>query len=344
MTWTYKLHSFSILKSPSRISSVDFFRAIAILAVMLYHFRQALPAGYLGVDLFFVISGFLVGGIVVRTTIKDEHTSFFKFILQRGFKIWPSYYVYIIFIFLYYGRDFSWDSIGKYLLFYQNYTGETSHIWSLCVEEQFYILLPILFIFIQSLKQRLKIKVMKTAVYSLIAAGILFKFASYYLTNSQDTFAATHNRLDGLAWGVLLSIHLSGRSSVSKPWLFVIAGVIMLFTSISLSLYSPYFKSLLLHSFVPAAFYLIMAGLYHVDFSRLFLLRIVSYYSYNIFLWHPLVGGTILTNFGFSSITLIISLILSVVVGVIATILIEEPFLKLRGQIFDRKNRSGLKS
>ena len=73
-----------------------------------------------------------------------------------------------------------------------------------------------------------------------------------------------------------------------------------------------------------------MAGLYHVDFSRLGLLRIVSYYSYNIFLWHALIGGVILNKFGFSAITLVVYLIVSVVVGAITTILIEEPFLKLR--------------
>ncbi len=333
MAAALKLHSLSVLKSPSRISSIDFFRAMAILSVMLYHFRKILPMGYLGVDLFFVISGFLVGGIVVKATFENRHTSFFKFILQRGFKIWPSYYFFIFFIFWYKDRDFTWDNIGKYLFFYQNYTGESSPIWSLCVEEHFYILLPILFILIQKFTGDLKIKIMKAAVYSIIAAGILFKFASYYLTNSHDTFAGTHNRLDGLAWGVLLSINLYRKPSVKKPWLYIVSGLVILIATIISSLYSPYFKSLFLHSFTPVSFYLLMAGLYHVDFSRLHLLRIVSYYSYNIFLWHSLVGGVIIGQFGFSVFIIIVSMVASVIVGAVVTIIVEEPFLRLRESV-----------
>lgn len=289
--------------------------------------------GYLGVDLFFVISGFLVGGIVVKATFEDKQTSFFKFILQRGFKIWPSYYFFILFFFWYKGRDFTWDNIGKYLFFYQNYTGESSPIWSLCVEEHFYLLLPLLFILIQAFKGDVKIKIMKISVISIIASGILFKFASYYLTRSQDTFAGTHNRLDGLAWGVLLSINLYQNTSLRKPWLYVIAGITILIVTIITSIYCPYFKKLLLHSLTPFSFYLIIAGLYKVDFSRLYLLRIVSYYSYNIFLWHSLVGGVIIAEFGFSAVTIVASLISSIIIGALATLLIEEPFLNLRESI-----------
>jgi len=340
MASALKLHSLSVLRSPSRISSIDFFRAMAIIAVMLYHFRKFLPYGYLGVDLFFVISGFLVGGIVVKATIEDRHTSFFKFIFQRGFKIWPSYYVFILFLFWFESRSFAWNSIGKYLLFYQNYTAEASHIWSLCVEEHFYILLPILFIILQQLQGALKLKMMKIAVCSIIVAGILFKFASYYLTNSHATFAGTHNRIDGLAWGVLLCIRFSENSVVKKPVIYAVAGLLTLSSSVVASIYSPYFKTLLLHSFAPFSFYLIITGLYHVDFSRHGLLRIISYYSYNIFLWHTLIGGFILNKFGFSFLTLIVYLFASVIVGALATILIEEPFLKLRESIGVLKNRT----
>ena len=332
MAAAFNLHSLSILKSPSRISSIDFFRALAILAVIFCHFGHKVNFGYLGVDLFFVISGFLVGGIVVRTTTEGKHTSFLKFILQRGFKIWPSYYFFILILF-WYERGFSWNAMAKYLFFYQNYTGEPSHIWSLCVEEHFYILLPLLFIVIQKFEGNMKITMMKATVWSLIIAGILFKFVSYYYTKSHATFAATHNRLDGLAWGVLLAIRLSENPYVKRTWLYVVAGIIILSASIAASVYSLYFENLFLNSLAPIAFYLIMRGLYYVDFSRLRILRFISYYSYNIFLWHALVGGLIIDKLGFSILTLIVYLISAVLVGAAATILIEEPFLRLRGSL-----------
>src|SRR6478609_13300 len=85
------LQSLRTLSSPERNSAVDVFRAVAIIAVALYHFKEILPLGYIGVDLFFVISGLLVGGILTRSFARGERINFPKFFLQRGFKIWPSY-------------------------------------------------------------------------------------------------------------------------------------------------------------------------------------------------------------------------------------------------------------
>ncbi len=86
-----------LLTTNNRISSLDVFRGIAILAVIFYHFHQTLSFGKLGVDLFFVISGFLVGGILIREYEKNKGINIPRFLLQRGFKIWPSYYFLLLF-------------------------------------------------------------------------------------------------------------------------------------------------------------------------------------------------------------------------------------------------------
>lgn len=91
-----KLKSIEIIESKSRISSVDIFRGFAILPVVLFHFNNTLPFGYLGVDLFFVISGLLVGSILIKQYKSRNKINFFQFVLQRGFKIWPSYYSFFI--------------------------------------------------------------------------------------------------------------------------------------------------------------------------------------------------------------------------------------------------------
>jgi len=153
------LKSSQVLQSNKRIASVDVFRSVAILSVVFYHFNGFLPYGYFGVDLFFVISGLLVGGIVINQFKGPNGINFWKFIFQRGFKIWPSYYWFLLFgsivAILFYSnldRYFiinpNFKDISRYIFFYQNYTGGPAHIpfdvvWSLCIEEHFYLLLPL---------------------------------------------------------------------------------------------------------------------------------------------------------------------------------------------------------
>ena len=91
-----KLRVFKVLNDKDRISSIDIFRSVAILSVVIYHFNETLPFGYLGVDLFFVISGLLIGTILISEFVKRDSIHYVSFILKRGFKIWPSYYVFLI--------------------------------------------------------------------------------------------------------------------------------------------------------------------------------------------------------------------------------------------------------
>ena len=60
------LESIKILRSANRNSTIDVFRAVAIIIVVIYHYGELIPFGYIGVDLFFVISGLLVGGLLTK--------------------------------------------------------------------------------------------------------------------------------------------------------------------------------------------------------------------------------------------------------------------------------------
>lgn len=352
-----KLKAFDIIKNTNRISSVDVFRSLAIIAVVIYHFNFSLPYGHLGVDLFFVVSGLLVGGLLTKEIENGIRINFLKFILQRGFKIWPSYYVFIFFgsllaISFYHSSHPDqiipfWD-LKRYLLFYQNYTGAPyhwsfDHIWSLCVEEHFYIILPTLFLIVQYF---VNVKHQKKALFIFVILtilfGIFFKYISYFYTSGKDTYSATHNRIDALAWGVLLNLLLTychqKIKSYSYLFLSFIIGLVMFLAAVYIHSTStnPIFANICFHSVVPMSFFLMLLGVFFIDLSKLKVLRFIAYYSYNWYLWHPIFVLFITRQIGNNAFGLIVYLIITFLVAIIATVCIEEKFLKKRNLVLDK--------
>ena len=237
-----------VLSSSNRTSSVDIWRGVAIISVVLFHFNETLPYGFLGVDLFFVISGLLVGGILTKPFLNGDKIEIFNFFLRRGFKIWPSYYTFlivgtIIAMLTYNSHNqnqiIPFTDFTRYLLFYQNYTGlpfhwSFDHVWSLCVEEHFYIMLPLIFISLRLIKANWKILLVSLII--IIVSGFVAKILMLYFTNGKDTYAATHKRIDALAWGVLLNLIIIKFSSTIKKHknIFLITGLIGLIASVFL--------------------------------------------------------------------------------------------------------------
>lgn len=352
-----RLKVFQTINNTDRISSVDIFRSLAIISVVIFHFNHQLPFGFLGVDLFFLVSGLLVGGLLTKEFESGNKINFFKFFLQRGFKIWPSYYAFLLFgglIALYFYHTTNPDQIiplwdlKRYLFFYQNYTGlpfhwSFDHVWSLCVEEHFYVLLPIMFLIIQHfIKDKHKIKTLFMFVSLTIIAGIVFKHFSYFLTNSKDTYSATHNRIDALAWGVLLNLVITYYGEKIKSlWfaLFSFASGLFIFIaalSFQISYDNVLFEKIYFHSVIPFSFFLMLLGLYYVDFSKLKPLRFIAYYSYNWYLWHPIFVIFITRHIGNTMTGLFIYLIVTFLIAVIATVFIEETFLRKRKVVLDK--------
>ncbi len=126
-----------------------------------FSLRRLLSAWvYIGVDLFFVISGLLIGGLLTEEFLREGKINYFKFILRRGFKIWPSYYFFLlvgngIAVFLYRNTHpdqiIPLSDIKRYLLFYQNYTGSPfslqlrSRLVSLCGRTFLYHTTPLVY-------------------------------------------------------------------------------------------------------------------------------------------------------------------------------------------------------
>lgn len=86
----------------NRLREIDFLRGIAIVLVLFRHtflFRYTITMGWIGVDLFFVLSGFLVSGLLFKEYIKYGYLRPGRFLIRRGFKIYPVYYLfYLVYI------------------------------------------------------------------------------------------------------------------------------------------------------------------------------------------------------------------------------------------------------
>ena len=154
--------------TPTRMLGLDLLRLLAIVLVLGRHievppdawhsaFRELFVAwkdnGGLGVDLFFVLSGFLVSGLLFREYITLGDISVTRFYARRAWKIYPSFYFLIAFTYFYYlyviGYRIPVGVMFSELFFLQSYLrGAWNQTWSLAVEEHFYIALPLVLLFL----------------------------------------------------------------------------------------------------------------------------------------------------------------------------------------------------
>ena len=190
-------------------------RAIAVIAVVLFHFNFSwLSGGFAGVDVFFVISGFLMTGIIFRG-IEQENFSIMKFYVARANRIIPSLAV-LCFVLLILGWFFmtTWDykTLGRdsatSMLFVSNImyslrsgyfdTGDNFllHTWSLSVEWQFYILYPIILVLLKKITHLDNIKKIV-----LITCFIFFIYSVYSTIKSPIT---SYFLLPSRAWEMLV--------------------------------------------------------------------------------------------------------------------------------------------
>ena len=166
-------------------------RALAVLPVLLFHaFPELLPGGFFGVDIFFVISGYLISGIIFRGVLANTF-SYGDFYAKRIRRILPNLILVLMFCFV---MGWFWlsakelETLGQHIYasagFYQNFRlmGEAGyfdaasdtkpllHLWSLAIEEQFYIVFPILCVLVWKFCRSVKALF---AVVVLITAGSL---------------------------------------------------------------------------------------------------------------------------------------------------------------------------
>ena len=184
--------------------------------VVLSHFSKAFEfLGLIGVEIFFALSGFLIGGILVRTNQKSESFNFQAvktFWSRRWLRTLPNYCVFLALVSIQYKLQHqSWpEDLWKYLFFSQNLTsanlGFFALAWSLAIEEWFYLLFPLGIAVGRKFTGSWKIAIWWTVIL-FVAVSCAFRVVGIFATS--DPFAeryVTLGRLDAIAYGVAVSV------------------------------------------------------------------------------------------------------------------------------------------
>lgn len=335
-----------------RLKQIDLLRAAAVLLVVASHLTWSpflVRIGWVGVDLFFVLSGFLVSGLLFREYQLTGSMRLGRFLLRRGFKIYPAYYLLLLATILYYGRDLSWSRIWPDLIFAQSYfPGTWGHFWSLAVEEHFYILLPLTLLFFASRNsgpdpfRRVPLVFAALAVICLVLRLIPALSGEPY--SFERHIAPSHLRMDSLGFGVLLSyLHHFRRAALDR--LHARAGSLLL--PLSVVLVSPVLylnrEGVFMRTAGLSLLYLgfggmLLLALRHAPHER-FPLRILTRIgeaSYTIYLIHMPVAFWVLsfhTRIGRDA-AYFLYIAVALLAGVILSRAIEVPVLRLRNQYF----------
>ncbi len=321
--------------------------------------------GWIGVDLFFVLSGFLVSGLLFTEFRLTQKIRPWHFLVRRGFKIYPLFYIMVglyLFYFNYTGSFPGISHVYPELFFYQNYRpGLMGISWSLAVEEHFYILLAI-GIFLLARKNDIGSGAIIPRTCFLLAG---FCLAARTITVISQPFSVythlfpTHLRIDSLAFGVWLSWCFHFRQQALRlfldkyarwllgalPFLFALVclrpvndawvltiGLTALYTGFGILLilsviYEPYIAGVLQRWHLATVYRLTAA---------------VGRFSYAIYLVHLLAGpfvshqlNLLLFNNELPAVwVFVLNMTGSILAGIVLTTLVEWPSLRLRNRLY----------
>lgn len=364
----------------TRTHGLDTLRSAAIILVFMFHcfsFSQE-PilgsigrAGWVGVDLFFVLSGYLIGHQIFSALSKQQNFSLNTFYFRRFLRTLPNYlFVLGLYFLIPVFREQPLSTpLWKFITFTQNFglsLSAFSHAWSLCLEEQFYLFLPIIVLLVA---YKGTIRTGWILVGSILLGGIIlrsFLWFAYIQHAGENTFQIYMTkiyyppfcRLDGLVLGVAIAMlrnfHIDTWNSLTTKgnWLLMLGLIGCYFTFHPLSN---------LFGFIPTSFGFLLRS---ASFAALVLAALspntllhrtkipgamtLAAWSYAIYLTHKQlihITHSVMAYWSIGElniITIVIETLISLAAGWLLYTCIETPFLKLRDKIAKIKPAGGM--
>lgn len=349
------------------IPGLDGVRGLALLTVFACHtYPVLLLGGQIGVDLFFVLSGFLITGILLREAKSTGGIGFKNFYIRRALRLFPALFAMVLIVVVYVAL-FRKEELHRTLLdagsivgYFYNWVRvwavtdpsiglqhHFGHLWSLSVEEQFYILWPVL------LFAAFRMPNPKWSVLALIVAGIIYPtFARLFLQHSLPTleiYFRTDLRIDVLMWGALGAwlVVFDEAKRIKIPAVIAdISAVAAFVILMAIASYDVAYNGWLnAGGYVPVGFltaFLIVAvamGWSRIAtwFFDLGFMRWTGKISYGLYIWHlPVFWFAFKAPYALP-IPSVIAVVATYIVAALSFYLYEQPFLRLKDRFATKK-------
>lgn len=354
------------------LPSIDSLRALAVLAVIIYHVDvNYLPGGFLGVDLFFVLSGYLISSLIIKEYRKTGSLNLYNFYIRRARRLLPAVYFMItiglvvmvlfnevllrkshldaIFGYIY---SSNWWYIFHKLDYFDSFGAQSpfKHLWSLAIEEQFYMIFPLLFLLVNRKKKSKDgtYKLNKNFLYvvlGLILVSLIAHILLFDINNISRIYFGTDTRAFSLLVGVVGAIlypmeRLHAKVTLQQNMIYSAVSLLSIATLITVMIYTSEYNTWLYRGgFLLVAILglivIISSGNQHTVMARLLSFKPVVFIgkiSYSLYLWHfpILVLTTPVAEIGNTNIYFVIlRVILTFVVAIVSYVFVETPIRKL---------------
>lgn len=309
--------------------------------------------GGLGVNIFFVISGYLITTLLLREEALSHTIQLKKFYMRRVLRIFPAYFSLLLFYALlqlmhvFQLSVTSWVTSLTFTKYFNKQDWPTNHLWSLSVEEHFYLLWPLGFIYLKN-----KGRLLLTVIILLLVPAARIISACYPQAQWMDDLSF-FQRADAIACGCLLALHfnkitLAADKLVQKSRLFFVLPLVVLFLLYQLHWVSnmPFWLRLLLSAFagtsgtlanIAIVLLLVITIRYKTWWQQLLGLGVVNYIgkiSYGIYLWQQLFFSPWQQQYFALQLnpaaTLLVNMACIILVATASYYIIEKPFLRLK--------------
>jgi peptidoglycan/LPS O-acetylase OafA/YrhL len=360
------------LDLPGHVPALDGIRGIAVLQVFVAHFHwiistdpyfnavtpwhwlnKTLEPGFLGVDIFFVLSGFLITSLLLKDRQRNQSGMFRRFYMRRALRLLPALYAILIVDFFVarwekFPMDIQWRTTWHALLYLNNWNvvwhfnaaqNDLGHLWSLGIEEQFYIIWPAILIALVALK------IPNKAMMGLVA--ITIAVVAWHRTELWNQgvswfflYIRTDTRVDSLLVGALFAL-IYRHIRINRKMLNYSASIA--FLGIVYIKYNPAGSFIYQGGFTVIALLagmVILAAAENAWIGNGVLtwkpLAVLGKVSYGLYLWHLLIFQVMGRHFtwGPNSVRIAIGIMIVSAVTAASWFFVEKPFLRLKDRRF----------